>query len=116
MPEYTLPAIMLLVAIASVAAAIHLPRVLSRSRALTTPAFEFGGRTTHKNWLQFRVRFAVLALLFGVFDMEMVYMFPWAVVFRRVGIVAFLDMFVFIAILTAAIIFSWRYGAFDWED
>jgi NADH-quinone oxidoreductase subunit A len=52
-----------------------------------------------------------VALLFVAFDMEMVYMFPWAVVFKRVGLVAFLDMFVFIAILTAAIIFAWEAAA-----
>ena len=56
-----------------------------------------------------------LALLFVAFDMEMVFMFPWAVVFKRLGLVAFLDMFVFIAILISAIAFAWKEGAFDWE-
>jgi NADH:ubiquinone oxidoreductase subunit 3 (subunit A) len=76
---------------------------------------EYGGRTGHKTWVQFRVRYAVLALLFVAFDMEMVFMFPWAVVFKRLGLVAFGDMFVFIAILIAAILFAWKEGAFDWE-
>jgi NADH:ubiquinone oxidoreductase subunit 3 (subunit A) len=80
------------------------------------PPPEYGGRTDHKTWVQFRVRYPVLALLFVAFDMEMVYMFPWAVVFKRLGLVAFLDMFVFIAILAAAIVFAWKEGAFDWED
>jgi len=44
-----------------------------------------------------------------------VFMFPWAVVFKRLGLVAFLDMFVFIAILVSAIAFAWKEGAFDWE-
>ena len=77
---------------------------------------EHGGRTGHKTWIQFRIRYAVLALLFVAFDMEMVYMFPWAVVFKRVGLVAFLDMFVFIVILTAAFLYAWKEGAFDWES
>jgi NADH-quinone oxidoreductase subunit A len=68
-----------------------------------------------ETWVQFRVRYAVLALLFVAFDMEMVYMFPWAVVFKRLGVVAFLDMFVFIAILAAAIAYAWKEGVFDWE-
>jgi NADH-quinone oxidoreductase subunit A len=80
------------------------------------PPPEHGGRTGHKTWVQFLVRYAVLALLFVAFDMEMVYMFPWAVVFKRLGLVAFVDMFVFIAILAAAIVFAWKEGAFDWED
>ena len=79
------------------------------------PPFEYGSRTAHKTWVQFRVRYAVLALLFVAFDMEMVYMFPWAVAFKRLGLVAFLDMFVFIAILAAAIGYAWKEGAFDWE-
>ncbi len=77
---------------------------------------EYGGRTGNKPWVQFRLRYAVVALLFIVFDMEMVYMFPWAAVFKRVGVIALLDMFVFIAILTAAILFAWKEGTIDWED
>ena len=79
------------------------------------PPPEHGGRTGHKTWVQFRLRYAVLALLFLAFDMEMVFMFPWAVVYKRVGLVALGDMFVFIAILVAAIVFAWKEGAFDWE-
>src|SRR6266851_4164784 len=82
--------------------------------AAENPPSEYGGRTGHKTWVQFRLRYAVLALLFAAFDMEMMYMFPWAVVFKRVGLVALLDMFVFIAILTAALAFAWKEGAFDW--
>lgn len=77
--------------------------------------YEGGGRTGHKTWVQFRVRYAVLALLFVAFDMEMVYMFPWAVAFKRLGLVAFLDMFVFLLILIAALVFAWKEGALTWE-
>jgi NADH:ubiquinone oxidoreductase subunit 3 (subunit A) len=79
------------------------------------PPPEHGGRTGHKTWVQFRLRYAVLALLFVAFDMEMVFMFPWAVVYRQVGLVAFFDMFVFVAILASAIFFAWKEGVFDWE-
>jgi NADH-quinone oxidoreductase subunit A len=109
---------MLVVALALALLTVRLPPAFtSRSpRPDPTPAYEYGGRTIHKTWVQFRVRYAVLALLFVAFDMEMVYMFPWAVVFKRLGLVAFLDMFVFIAILAAAIAFAWKEGAFDWES
>lgn len=75
-----------------------------------------GARTEHKTWVQFRVRYAVLALLFVSFDMEMVFMFPWSVAFRRVGMVAFVDMFLFVAILGAALAYAWKEGVFEWED
>lgn len=116
--SYTAAAAMLVVALALV---FVVARVAGSTDARGRPPGqnfppEHGGRTEHKTWVQFRVRYPVVALLFGVFDMEMVYMFPWALVFRRVGLVAFLDMFVFIVILAAAIVFAWKEGAFDWEQ
>ena len=68
--------------------------------AAESPACEYGGRTGHKIWVQFRLRYAVVALLFVAFDMELVYVLPWAVVFTRVGLVALLDMVVCVAMLT----------------
>ena len=79
------------------------------------PPPEYGGRTGHKTWVQFRLRYVVLALLFVAFDMEMVFMFSLAVVYKQVGLVAFFDMFVFVAVLASASFFAWREGAFDWE-
>lgn len=78
--------------------------------------FGSGARTEHKTWVQYRIRYGVLALLFVSFDMEMVFMFPWAVVYRRVGLVAFVDMFIFVAILGAALVYAWKEGIFEWED
>lgn len=115
--QYAIAAVMLLVSLALGFFALGLNRLLSPKRrpAEQNAAPEHGGRTGHKTWVQFRLRYAVLALLFIAFDMEMVFMFPWAVAFKRVGTVAFFDMFVFVAILTSAIFFAWKEGAFDWE-
>lgn len=115
--EYAIAAVMLVVALLLGLLTLALGRWLGprrQSREDNLPP-EHGGRTGHKTWVQFRLRYAVLALLFVAFDMEMVFMFPWAVVFKRVGLVAFFDMFVFVAILTSAIFFAWKEGAFDWE-
>lgn len=115
---YIVAAVMLALALLTGVLALALGRRMRASRGSGEGGSppEHGGTTAHKSWVQFRVRYPVLALLFVAFDMEMVYMFPWAVVFKRVGLVAFLDMFVFIAILVAAIAFAWKEGAFDWED
>ncbi len=115
--EYALAAVMLVVALLLGLLALALGRLLGPSRRpqKDNPAPEHGGRTGHKTWVQFRLRYAILALLFVAFDMEMVFMFPWAVVYKRVGLVAFFDMFVFVAILAAALFFAWKEGAFDWE-
>ena len=112
-PNYTGALVLLLVSLALGGLVLLLGRAAggqTRSRP-----YEGGERTGHKTWVQFRVRYAVLALLFVAFDMEMVYMFPWAVAFRRLGLVAFLDMFVFLLILVAALVFAWKERALDWE-
>ncbi|GAC1343657.1 MAG: NADH-quinone oxidoreductase subunit A [Ktedonobacteraceae bacterium] len=115
--EYAIAAAMLVIALLFGLLTLGIGRFMGPPRrpAEQNPALEHGGRTGHKTWVQFRLRYAVLALLFVAFDMEMVFMFPWAVVFKRVGLVAFFDMFVFVAILTSAIFFAWKEGAFDWE-
>ncbi len=115
--QYAIAAIMLLVALLIGGFALVVNRLLGPSTRTSkqNPPPEHGGRTGHKTWVQFRLRYAVLALLFVAFDMEMVFMFPWAVAFKEVGLVAFFDMFVFVAILTSAIFFAWKEGAFDWE-
>ena len=114
---YSIAGFMLVVALLLGLLALALGRILGPARRSPdeNPPPEHGGRTGHKTWVQFRSRYAVVALLFVAFDMEMVFMFPWAVVFKRVGLVAFFDMFVFVAILTSALFFAWKEGAFDWE-
>ncbi len=115
--DYALAAVMLALALVLGLLTLAAGRLFGPPRRPQekNPPPEHGGRTGHKTWVQFRLRYAVMALLFVAFDMEMVFMFPWAVVYKRVGLVAFFDMFVFIAILAAAIFFAWKEGAFDWE-
>lgn len=66
-------------------------------------------------WAQVRFGFTVYALIFLAFDMEMIFMYPWAVVFARYGITAFADMLVFIALLAAGIAYAWSMGGLEWE-
>ncbi len=66
-------------------------------------------------WKNYRFSFMTFALIFLSFDMEMIFMYPWAVVFADIGMKAFLDMLVFIAILSSGIAYSWGMGGLDWE-
>jgi NAD(P)H-quinone oxidoreductase subunit 3 len=66
-------------------------------------------------WAQYRFGFPTYALIFLAFDMEMIFMYPWAVVFAGIGLEAFLDMLVFIAILSAGLLYSWKMGGLEWE-
>ena len=66
-------------------------------------------------WKKYRFGFAVYALIFVAFDMEMIFMYPWAVVFAKTGVKAFLDMFVFIGLLSAGVAYAWGMGGLRWE-
>jgi len=65
-------------------------------------------------WSRYHVRYYAMALLFLAFDMEMVFMYPWAVVFAREGMTALVEMLMFIVILVLGILYAWRERALDW--
>ena len=79
---------------------------------LTT--YECGENPTGSAWIQFNIRFYVFALIFIIFDVEAVFLLPWAVVFRELGMLAFLEGLVFIAILVVALAYVWRKGDLEW--
>jgi NADH-quinone oxidoreductase subunit A len=61
------------------------------------------------------VKFYIIAMLFIVFDIEAVFLYPWAVVFKRLGLFGFVEMGVFIAILLVGYVYVWKKGALEWE-
>ncbi len=65
--------------------------------------------------IRFPVKFYLTAILFVVFDVEVVFMYPWAVVFRRLGWIGLAEMVVFIAILGVGLAYVWRVGALEWD-
>lgn len=69
--------------------------------------------STHA-WNRFHVRYYAMALLFLAFDMEMVFMYPWAVVYRREGVIALVEMLMFITILVLGLLYAWRERALEW--
>jgi NADH:ubiquinone oxidoreductase subunit 3 (subunit A) len=79
---------------------------------LTT--YECGENPTGSAWIQFNIRFYVFALIFIIFDVEAVFLLPWAVVFRRMGALAFAEGLVFLAILAVALVYVWRKGDLEW--
>ena len=79
---------------------------------LTT--YECGENPTGSAWVQFNIRFYVFALIFIIFDVEAVFLLPWAVVFRQLGPLAFVEGLVFIAILVVALAYVWRKGDLEW--
>ncbi len=87
------------------------PRRFSEEK-LTT--YECGENPTGSAWVQFNIRFYVFALIFIVFDVEVVFLLPWAVVFRELGLLAFVEGVVFILILVVGLAYVWRKGDLEW--
>ena len=83
---------------------------------LTT--YECGENPTGSAWIQFNIRFYVFALLFIIFDVEAVFLLPWAVVFKKLsqeqGLLPYVEGLVFIAILVVALAYVWRKGDLEW--
>lgn len=64
--------------------------------------------------VQFKIRYYIFALMLVIFDVEMLFIFPWAVVFKSLGLFAFVEMIVFIGILLLGLFYAWRKGALNW--
>lgn len=65
-------------------------------------------------WIQFNNRFYIFALIFVIFDVEAVFLFPWAVAFGQLGFYALFEMIIFIAVLLFGLYYAWRKGALKW--
>ncbi len=76
--------------------------------------YECGEVPVGDPWIQFHIRYYVFALIFVIFDIEAVFLYPWAVVFRRLGLFGFVEMMIFIAILALGLAYAWRKGVLDW--
>ena len=76
--------------------------------------YECGIETVGDAWVQFKVQYYLYALVFLVFDIETVFLFPWAVAYSQLGLFAFFEMMVFIALLGVALVYAWRKGALEW--
>nr|WP_207168534.1 NADH-quinone oxidoreductase subunit A [Thiocystis violacea] len=77
--------------------------------------YECGFEAFETARLKFDVRYYLVAILFIVFDLEIAFLFPWAVVLEELGIVAFWAMVVFLGILVVGFVYEWKKGALEWE-
>lgn len=86
-----------------------------RPTSRKTAPYESGMKPIGPANRRYPVRFYLVAVIFILFDIEVIFFLPWAVVFRGMGLYAFLTMGVFILILTVGLIYEWRVGALEWE-
>ncbi|MGB9773897.1 MAG: NADH-quinone oxidoreductase subunit A [Bacteroidota bacterium] len=107
----------LLVAILFVAVVMFVARLLrphrpSRDKLRT---YECGEEPVGEPWVKFNIRFYVVALIFVIFDVEVVFLFPWATVFAQLGWFAFIEMMVFIGMLLVGLAYVWAKGDLEWD-
>ena len=77
-------------------------------------SYECGEIPEGSAWVQFNIRFYVIALIFLIFDVEIVFLFPWAVVYQELGLLAFIEAFIFVLILVVGFVYVWAKGDLDW--
>jgi NAD(P)H-quinone oxidoreductase subunit 3 len=78
-------------------------------------SYESGIEPMGGAWLQFRIRYYMFALVFVVFDVETVFLYPWAMSFDVLGVSVFIEAFIFVLILVVGLVYAWRKGALEWS-
>lgn len=77
--------------------------------------YESGMEPIGGAWIQFNIRYYMFALVFVIFDVETVFLYPWAVAFNQLGLLAFVEALIFVAILVVGLVYAWRKGALEWS-
>src|SRR5919107_701584 len=78
-------------------------------------AYECGSEPFSDARMPFPVRYYIFAMLFVIFDVEIIFLYPWAVVFNKIGLIGLLEMLMFIALFLVAYAYAWRKGALEWD-
>lgn len=108
--------VFLLIAPVLPALALVIPRLIAprKPNQLKSQTYECGIETVGNTWVQFRVQYYIFALVFLIFDVETVFLYPWAVAFDQLPLFAVLEGVLFILILVAGLIYAWRKGVLEW--
>ena len=77
--------------------------------------FECGNESFGTRGKRFGVKYYMIAMIFLVFDLEAVFVYPWAVLYRKLGVPGLIEMVIFLGILTVGLIYVWKKGALEWE-
>jgi NADH-quinone oxidoreductase subunit A len=114
--NYIFVGLLLLLAIVFAVAPIVVERLIApHKRSLAkSDVYECGVRTYGETWVRFRIQYYIYALLFVVFDIETVFLFPWAVSYAGLGTFALVEMIVFLLILAIGLVYAWAKGVLRW--
>lgn len=98
-----------------------LPLFLARILAPRKPSpskqmpYECGVEPVGDSWVQFKVQYYIYALIFVIFDVETIFIYPWAVGFKKLGWLGFVEMGIFLSILFLGLVYAWRKKALEWD-
>ncbi len=108
--------LLMIVGIAFAGGGILLSKAVAKSTKNTVKGepYECGIETTGTSWIQFNVGYYLFALIFLIFDVELIYMYPWAVVVVKSGLPGLIEIIVFMFILFAGLLYAWKKGALKW--
>ncbi len=114
--EWLFIGVFLVVAPILPAAALLIPRIIAprKPNPIKQQTYECGIETVGDTWIQFKVQYYIFALVFLIFDVETVFLFPWAVAFDMLPLFAVFEGIIFILILVAGLVYAWRKGALEW--
>ena len=106
----------MIVAIFIPAVAVIIPRFIAprKPNPIKSQTYECGMETVGETWVQFKVQYYIYALVFLIFDIETVFLYPWAVAFDQLELFMVLEGILFILILLAGLVYAWRKGALEW--
>jgi NADH:ubiquinone oxidoreductase subunit 3 (subunit A) len=115
--DYTFIGLFVLVAVIFPFVALGLAWLLrpKKPNPVKTDTYECGLQTMGETWVQFRAQFYIYALVFVVFDIEAVFLFPWAVAYNKLPIWALFEAALFLGILVVGLFYAWRKGALRWQ-
>lgn len=77
--------------------------------------YECGAEPFSDARMPFPVRYYIFAMLFVIFDIEVIFLYPWAVVFSKIGLIGLVEMLIFIGLFVVAYVYAWRKGALEWD-
>ncbi|MBC8074864.1 MAG: NADH-quinone oxidoreductase subunit A [Chloroflexales bacterium] len=114
--NYAFVGVFLLAALSFPVVPLILARFLrpSRPTPIKQSTYECGLEAIGNIWVQFKVQYYLYALAFVIFDVEVIFLYPWALAFNQLGLFALIEMAIFLAILTFGLVYAWRKGALEW--
>ena len=114
--SYHFVGLFLIVAILFPLVALGLAYVLRPKKpdAVKVSTYECGLETMGETWVQFKPQYYIYALVFVIFDVEAIFLYPWAVAYNQLGLYALVQMIIFLAILVLGLAYAWRKGALRW--